>query len=317
MRYIYDVIAGEIGNTGGHGPMKTPHAVTIHHSAVVRNGSENGKEIAKAYCSYHGGKMPYHFLITRKESDPIFCTQYVTQFTYHNANYTANRDCIAICVDGNFQTQNPSATQLKKLKQLLDDIANNWFSKNGWVAWETSINPKNNSKVLNYQGVSVKTLHYHNEVAQPGHGTACCGANLIPKVVEYRNKGGNVSWGSTPEPTPDPCQKVRDQLASEKKSHAVTAANLKKSNEAKAKCQKKVAELEQTIERCKTTIQEKDTKITSQRAVINKLEEEKKILEKNLKKYERIAKMIEWFRELFGKIISIFRRNKNGQQRIG
>lgn len=191
MRYGYKVIAGAIGNNGGYGSMNA-HAVTIHHSAVIRGGNEDGRAIATAYCRYHKNHMPYHFLITRKTSDPIWCTQWVTQFTYHNANYTGNRDCIAICVDGNFQSQDPSPAQLSKLNQLLDDLYHNWFSANGWMAFDKLINPRDKI-VHNYQGVKVRTLHWHNEVAQPGHSTSCCGNTLKPYVEQYRNEGYIIS----------------------------------------------------------------------------------------------------------------------------
>ncbi len=268
-RFIYDIIAGEIGNKGGHGPMKTPHAVTIHHSAVVRTGKENGKEIAKAYCNWHKNHMPYHFLITRKKSDPIFCTQWVTQFTWHNANYTANKDCIAICVDGNFQSQKPSTVQLRKLKQLLDDLANNWFSKHNWVSFEKNINPKNNTKVINYQGVKVKTLHYHNEVAQPGHSTACCGNKLIPYVKEYRNKKGKVKWGVNPKPTPKPtCSEKLKEC--EKNYKALDKKYVSKHTELE-KLKRVYTKLEKDNKSLQTSLDAKNKQLKDKQVKINKL----------------------------------------------
>lgn len=209
MRYEYEVIIDKIGTKAGHGKM-TAHALTTHHTAVETR--ENGYDVIsrlKAYVRHHNGVIAYHFYIPRDTSKKIYVTQYLTRYTWHNSNFTGNKDTLGICMEGNFQVQNPTETQLAKYRQLLDDIANNWFSKNGWVAFDKHINPRDKNTFKTYSGgKSVHILHYHNEIAQPGHGTACCGKNFIPKVLDYRNKQGNVSWGKisnpTPKPKPDP-----------------------------------------------------------------------------------------------------------------
>ena len=204
MRYEYKVIAGEIGNAGGRGAMPDPHSLTVHHSAVIRNGSEDPKTVAASYCKYHGGYMPYHFLIPYNDDNNIYVTQYVSQYTWHNSNGIGNKDSLAICIDGNFQEQQPKETQLKKFKQLLDDFNSDWFKQNGWSSALDGIRPKQKDVWTYSDNKKVFTLHWHNEVAQIGHGTACCGKNLMPYVSEYRDKAGSVSWGQPVTPPAKP-----------------------------------------------------------------------------------------------------------------
>jgi|GEM_PF-5991081 len=211
MRYNYEVIADKIGNKGGEGIMQ-PHAVTIHHSAVQSDTNYDVVSRAASYAAYHGGSMPYHFLIPFNDDNKIYCTQYITNYTWHNSNYIANKDTIAICLDGNFEIDKPRTKQLEKLKQILDDLSANYFSANGWTKFDTGIEPKDNKLLKEYSdGVKVKTLHWHNEVAQPGYPTACCGINLKPYIEEYRSKQGNVSWGAV-KPTPTPVPMVNNGI---------------------------------------------------------------------------------------------------------
>lgn len=222
-RFEYKVVADEWG-TGGIVRKTALHSVTIHHSAVrgSNNGAYSAEARAKAYAREHRNRgypgISYQFFIPYDDSDIIYCTNYVSGHTWHNANYTGNQDSLAVLVDGNFQEENPHPKQLQKLKQLLDDIHDKWFSKNGWINFDAGIYPKDKNAIRTYQeGIRVPSLHYHNEVAQAGNKTACCGANLIPKVVEYRESAGNVGWGVPADPvTPptDPCQIYKDQVSS-------------------------------------------------------------------------------------------------------
>lgn len=195
-RFKYEVVAGDIGNRGGRGQMTKPHSVTIHHMGT--NGSSNPLSIIRSATAYKGGYMPYHFVVPFTNDDVIYVTQWLNQYTYHNSNYDANRDSIAICLDGNFETQKPRDKQLQKLYQILSDIESKWFFSNGWIAFDSHIDLK---KKYIYSGVQVKGLHYHNQVAQPGNATACCGKNLKPYVEGYFNQ--------KPEEPIDPCANVR------------------------------------------------------------------------------------------------------------
>ena len=204
-RFQYKIIADKIGNKGGYGRMQ-PHAITTHHSAVVRKTTDDPVQIAKTYCSWHKGHMPYHFFIPYNDDNFIYVTQWLKSYVWHNSNYSANKDTIAVVLDGYFHggKQTPRKSQLLKYKQLLDDLSSNWFSNQGWTDFDKGINPKDNTTNKVYKQKTVKISHYHNEVAQPGHATACCGTALIPYVLEYRNNSGNVNWG---DPVLDTCAK--------------------------------------------------------------------------------------------------------------
>lgn len=201
--YNYKIVADKINNTGGYGLFKAK-AVTIHHSGVVTDGAYNVLERLRSYSRAHQGKFPYHFYIPRdfeggEYNNDILITQWLNQWTVHNTNWDGNRNCLAVCLEGNFEVQQPTKTQLLKLKQLLDDLASKRFQiELGFIRDFEAVNPKDNTTMITFSGVTVPMLHYHNEVAQVVNGvkqaTACCGKNLIPYVVEYRDKAGDVDW---------------------------------------------------------------------------------------------------------------------------
>lgn len=200
-RFEYSVIITSITNKGGRGVFPSlPKNITIHHSAVAKGNNYNAIARANSYSNYKGGYMPYHIFIPADDSNLIYITQYLNQYTWHNSNGYGNLASIACVVDGNFEIEQPSEIQLAKLKQLCDDIADNYFSNNGWFAFDKYINPKDNKTYNTYAGKTVLPLHWHNEIAEAGHGTSCCGKNLMPYVSEYRNKQGDVKWGVKEEP---------------------------------------------------------------------------------------------------------------------
>lgn len=210
-RFEYRVVINDIPNKFGRGIFPhLPHAVTIHHAGVaVTDDNYNVITRIAAYSNGHDGYMPYHIIIPHDNSNDILVTQFLNQYTWHNSNGLGNLDAIAVCVDGNFETQKPTKIQLRKLKQLLDDIQNNWFSNNGWFSFDKNIFPQNaNVKFTYTKGKTVPALHWHNEITE--NSTDCCGKYLIPYIKEYREKSGNVGWGveeipvPIPEPTPEP-----------------------------------------------------------------------------------------------------------------
>lgn len=92
-----------------------------------------------------------------------------------------NWDCIGIVLNGYFHSPNnnhPTEAQLKSLKELLDELST-----------QHPEFPADQSGVYG-----------HRERAS----TACPGDHLFPKVKEYREKKGQVSWGTSPQPQPIP-----------------------------------------------------------------------------------------------------------------
>ena len=217
-RYKYEVVI-EKWNVGGIVAQHSFNAVTIHHSAVKSQGVPyNAEQRIKAYAAWHrkqGNKgITYHFVIPADDSDVIYCTNYVSGHTWHNSNYIGNQNSLAVMVDGNFEQERPTKKQLEKLKQILDDLNNNWFSKNGWYSFEKQIRTKDKNAYRTYSdSITVSSLHTHREVAQPGHGTACPGRHLQFYIDDYRNKAGNVDWGaSEPQPPVEDCEQYKKEI---------------------------------------------------------------------------------------------------------
>jgi hypothetical protein len=210
--FKFEIIVEDLPKTSDGINESKPQGVTIHHSAVAAQDNYDFKALLNIYAKGHlelTGGLAYTFAIGRENSDKIYVCRYFDWHQWHNSNYDLNQITRGILVDGNFQEQSPSELQLKKLRFLLDCLSDNAFSANGWANTLDGINPKDNNKVLTGGGKSVKTLHYHNEAAQAGNATACCGNNLIPYVDDYRTKNGNVDWGvywtaPQPQPQPDP-----------------------------------------------------------------------------------------------------------------
>jgi hypothetical protein len=205
-RFEYRNVINAIGTLGGYG-YYVPKYVTIHHSAATGYLKDNDLDRFRLYKNYHAGVMPYAISIPYENDDLIYITQYLNTWTVHCGNAKGNTESFPVLVDGNFQTQAPLDVQLAKLKQVLDDIQTGWFQGNGYTLPQMNVQSTYlNDVTVNalWETIHVPTLHYHNEIAQkryplPGGGwgsaaTACCGQNLIPKVVEYRDKRGKVNW---------------------------------------------------------------------------------------------------------------------------
>lgn len=217
-RFRYEIVANQIGNLGGNGSMQAV-GLTQHHTGVQTVAPYDIIGRLKTYCNAHGGRFPYHFYIPmdngnnslEEGEDVIYVTQYLNSWVNHNSNWYANRACLSAVLEGNFQIQKPTELQLAKLKQLYDDLATGRFWKElGYIDTFKAVNPRDNSTILEFTGIKVKRLHWHNEVAQFVNGvkqsTACCGSNFIPYVIDYREKQGNVTWGTFND------QKIMDEI---------------------------------------------------------------------------------------------------------
>lgn len=278
-RFSYKDIIKEIGTPAGFQNM-TPKAVTTHHTAVATAQPYNVIARLQLYTRYHGS-LPYHIYISANDSDPIFITQYVNTATIHNANWEGNRNCIAICVEGNFEVQNPTAKQIQKYKQVLDDIAD---GKTGFAIPRIDTRSKT---VHTFSGVRVYTSHYHNQVAQPGNGTACAGRNLIPKVVDYVNKGGNVTWPELIdqdeamykekyEAAQKEVKKLQAAVKNKDKAIVVLENELKASKKAQKDLEGKITLLEKKVSLLEATISTNNDSMKKLQSKLSKCEKELK-----------------------------------------
>ena len=92
--------------------------IILHHSAVSRE--KNAQQFA-AIDRYHKGKgwgeIGYHFLI---EPDGKICRGRNLQKS--GAHCVGKNDCIGICLTGNFDTEEPTNSQIASLKKLVADL---------------------------------------------------------------------------------------------------------------------------------------------------------------------------------------------------
>lgn len=140
---------------------------SIHHDAAPRpHGYDSvGRYHTEATEHYLrlGFGLQYHFKIDNQGT--IF--QIRPLDTWLNCIGSAeNLTTLAICLDGNFETETPTQEQFEALKQLLDDLSTNHPE---FPAAQGNVWP-----------------HDHFSA------TACCGANLIPWVNMYRDNMGAV-----------------------------------------------------------------------------------------------------------------------------
>jgi hypothetical protein len=196
------------------------------------------------------------------DSDNIYVTNYVNGHTWHNGNAQGNRKALAILVDGNFDVEKPTEKQLLKLKQILDHIYGNWFSKNGWFPFEVHMNTRDRVRHKYTEGKTVRTTHYHNEVAQRGYSTACCGKNLIPKVVEYRNKAGKVNWGNPQKDTMEDKTQAKNKIIEQQQDeiNAKTKLLLGQRDEIEG-LQEEIQSLKETVKKKEESLVDENTRV--------------------------------------------------------
>jgi hypothetical protein len=222
-RFEYKVVIEDLPRKGNGVGTMLPEGIVVHHTAGSKSIQYNNYDVMgtlKAYANMHmdlTGGIPYHIYIPFNDDNYIYVCQNLNTFTWHCSNEPINKKTIAVAVEGyfhptpGFEGHRPSETQLKKLKQVLDDFPTFFVEK--WQNYHVkNINPRD--KFFGIQGIDkiVPRLCYHNEAAKPGTGTACCGKFLIPYVVEYREKSGNVVWSRKPEEDP----KMIEELTSQK-----------------------------------------------------------------------------------------------------
>jgi hypothetical protein len=194
-KYEYDiVIENLLQSKVGSGVMK-PDMLVIHHSAQVIEGDydviKRLNSLAQAHIrKINNGGFAYHFYIPRDESNKIYVTRYLNQIQFHCSNASFNKRSLGILVEGDFEKQKPTQTQLNKLKQLLDGFPNLFGNPD-----IKNINPKDNETIRKGEDVVVKgTVFTHCEVAEKRFGSICAGRFLNPLIREYREKKGNVIW---------------------------------------------------------------------------------------------------------------------------
>lgn len=169
-------------------------SISIHHDAAFREHDYNTVDRIRSEAASHynrlGPGLQYHAVIDNVGQ--IFYTRDMTTWLYVVGS-SENTSCLAIKLDGNFETQQPTREQLESLYQLLEDWCEN---KPAFVATWPDVRP-------------------HCDYSS----TACCGANLRNKIYAIQDKTsaqaqllnqGEFDWPSlqpnapTPPPPPAP-----------------------------------------------------------------------------------------------------------------
>jgi len=160
------------GNQGSHAVAGITHIV-VHHDAQFRPDAYDDETRYVQQANFHIGRgedgLQYNYKISNL-GDIYLCRNW-TDILWHCGNYAVNCASIAICLDGNMESQVPTSQQIQALQDLLDNL--------------TTEHPE--------FPASQGNVWYHNEVALPGGATACCGRNLKPAIVEYRADGDIVN----------------------------------------------------------------------------------------------------------------------------
>lgn len=157
-----------------NGTQDTAHSIgsitkiCIHHDAQWRPEAYDDLTRYIQQANFHIGRnedgLQYHYKISNLGD--VYQTRTLTDTLWHCGNYPVNRSSIAICLDGDFTQQHPTAQQLSALQGLLDHLCT-----------EHPEFPADRSDVFG-----------HSEVGS----SACPGFNLLPSVQKYRN-GGNMA----------------------------------------------------------------------------------------------------------------------------
>jgi hypothetical protein len=275
-RYEYKIIVNRFPFNISTPPLSA-RGITVHHDAVAGKGDPLSKLDAFARMHNH---MPYSIYIP-KENDVIYITQTADRSTWHNGS-SLNSSTFAICVGGYFwpaHSEKPTTSQLKRLKQVLDDFhlaskGKGYFVENNFKPQYRNVNPRDNkTRLRTNSGKSVHVLHGHKEVS----ATACPGT-LMTYIEKYRN--GDYNMGLT-KPKP-PAGKTYSEA---------------EYNKLKSKLEEKQRELRDTrakydksIENLNLKIDNKDTQIeTLEGDLENSVKYVEKLEQKNKKLIEDIS----------------------------
>ena len=169
-------------------------SISVHHDASDRSHDYDSVARYRSEAAYHynnlGPGLQYHYKIDN--TGEIFAIRPLTTWLYVVGSQE-NVTCIAICLDGNFEYQQPTREQFEALYQLLEELCER--HPEFPAVW--------------------KDVRPHCDYSS----TACCGANLRNRIYAIQDKAsaqaqllnqGVFDWPSlqpnapTPPPPPAP-----------------------------------------------------------------------------------------------------------------
>lgn len=106
----------------GKRPLKDIRYAVIHHEGFPTPDKYNPiaryKSEANAHIAKDWGHIGYHYKIDRQ--GVVYQCYDLKEIGYHAGNLPVNKIGIGICLDGSFDKQKPTQSQLDALKELLD-----------------------------------------------------------------------------------------------------------------------------------------------------------------------------------------------------
>lgn len=138
-------------------------SISIHHDASIRPHDYDSVARYRSEAAYHynnlGPGLQYHYKIDNVGQ--IFLIRPHTTWL-HVVGSAENVTCLAICLDGNFETQQPTREQFEALYQLLENLCEQ--HPEFPATWPD--------------------VRSHNDYS----ATACCGANLRGRILAIQDK---------------------------------------------------------------------------------------------------------------------------------
>lgn len=163
-------------------------SISVHHDASVRPHDYDSVARYRSEAAYHynnlGPGLQYHYKIDN--TGEIFAIRPLETWLYVVGS-NENVSCIAICLDGNFENQQPTREQFEALYQLLEELCERQPS---FSATWNDVRP-------------------HCDYSS----TACCGANLRSRIFAIKDKAsaqaqllnvGEYDWPTEQPSAPPP-----------------------------------------------------------------------------------------------------------------
>jgi N-acetylmuramoyl-L-alanine amidase len=164
-------------------PLSAITYLGVCHTAAQLN-NRNLKQICDLVNEWHQAKgwacISYHYMIAQNGEIAQINSHDANSFTVGDKRYNT----LCVCLDGNFEIDEPTIEQLESLNWLLTKLSND--------------HPEFPASAGDVYGDNELNL-------DTGNPTACPGRNLMPYIQEFRNTGKmTIGNGNTQESQPVP-----------------------------------------------------------------------------------------------------------------
>ena len=147
--------------------------IVVHHSAY-RQDNQTDDARMRAMQGWHqnkdwgqnefGAGLMYHFFVSK--TGIVYQVNDLDDLTWTDFD---NYSSLSVILDGSFEREKPTVEQLQSLEWLLNELS---FNRPQFPASQADVK-----------------AHSEVQATINNGGTQCCGHNLLPYVVEYRNTG--------------------------------------------------------------------------------------------------------------------------------